>query len=318
MAIPVAVLGPLFVAPPARQAERSQPEQPLEAIFGDRVRLLGYDLDADEVKAGEEIDVTLYLSAARPITESLALGLQLKSAGPQDDAVLSNLRNWPGGGNLPTAAWVPGKVYADRYSLRVPEDVPHVQDWELRLMFFEYPRQAGSDDRLPVVVGGTKGGPYVVLERIRVEPVAPASVPGSASMVAPSLFGESGEVKLEGADVSLDEDHGGLEVTLWWGVREPLEGDFTVFVHLLDDSGQLIASGDSPPRGGAMPTSRWQSGDLVVDVHVVPLPDGLPVGTYRLGVGLYNDAGRVFASGEDGVRLPGDTVSIGEWENGGP
>jgi 4-amino-4-deoxy-L-arabinose transferase-like glycosyltransferase len=317
MVTPVGVLGPLFAAPPARGDERFQAEQPLEAIFGDRVRLLGYELNTDEVQAGEEIGVTLYLSAVRPITESLALGLQLKSAGPNDDAVLSNLRNWPGGGNLPTTAWLPGEVYADRYSLRVREDVREVQDWELRLMFFEYPRQAGSDDRLPVFVGGTQGGPYVVLARVRVEPIAPASVPGSASLMPPSYFGESKEVALEGADVSAAEDHGHLEVTLWWRVREPPGGEYTVFVHLLDDSGQLVGSGDSPPRGGAMPTSRWRSGDLVVDVHIVPLPDGLSAGTYRVGVGLYDDAGRLFASGENGERLPGDTVFIGEWENGG-
>lgn len=314
---PAGILGPLYAAPSLRPIDDVSVEQPLEAVFGGRVRLLGYDLSSEEVRAGQAIDVTLHLSAARSITASLALGLQMKSAGPRDDTVLVNFRNWPGGGNLPTTAWVPGKAFADHYRLRIPADVVDVQDWELRLMFFEYPRREGRDDRLPVVVEGAAGGPYVVLGRVRVEPLEQGTVPVISQLRSPLAFGIGQEAVLEGADVALREDGESLEVTLWWRARETLGAEYTVFVHLLNGEGQLIASGDDLPRGGAMPTDRWQRGDLVVDPHVIILPGELLPGTYQLNVGLYNDSGRLAAWDGQGNRISGDTVHIAEWKNGG-
>jgi len=250
MFTPVGILAPLFSAPARRPADQVPVERLLEATFDDRVRLLGYDLGAEEVRAGQSIDVTVYLSAVQPITEGLALGLQLKSAGPRDDTVLVNFRSWPGGGNLPTTAWEPGEVFADRYRLRVPEDVANVQDWELRLMFFEYPGREGEDDRLPAVVEGAAGGPYVVLGRVRVEPLVEGTVPAMAQLHPPPAFGSMQEAGLEGADVALGEDGQSLNVTLWWRARQPLGAGYTVFVHLLDGDGQLVANGDDRPRGG--------------------------------------------------------------------
>jgi hypothetical protein len=317
LATPVGILAPLFNAPPARPLDEVAVAQPLEAVFDNRVRLVGYDLAADEVHAGQGLDVTLYLTAARPITESLALGLQMKSAAPRDDTVLVNFRNWPGGGNLPTTAWVPGEVFADRYLLKVPSDVEHLQDWELRLMFFEHPSQEGGDDRLPVLIGGIEGGPYVVLGHVRVEPAKQSAVPAHALLGRAPVFGAGREIVLEGATVEVDESPAMLQVTLWWRAVEPLGADYTVFVHLLDEHGVLVASGDGPPREGAMPTSRWQEGDLVVDEHTIALPTQLPQGPYVLAAGFYNDEGRLPAWDARGDAIAGGSAQITVWRNGG-
>ncbi len=317
LATPVAILAPLFNPPPAYATDRVVAPNPLEATFGDQVRLLGYDVSAETARAGETIDVTLYLAADKPITESLALGLQLKSAGPRDDTVLVNFRNWPGGGNLPTTAWQPGEAFADRYRLHLPPDVSELQMWELRLMFFEYPRQEGSDDRVPVRVGDVEGGPYAVLGYLRVEPLKLAAVPEAAELHPPPGFGEGHEVTLEAAHVAPSDDGTGLRVTLWWRSHAPLGGDYTVFVHLQDADDTLWATGDDLPRGGAMPTSRWRSGDLIVDKHHVLLPEGLPAGQYHVSVGFYDAGGRLPAWDGNGRPRPEGSVVIGEWDHGG-
>ena len=136
-------------------------------------------------------------------------------------------------------------------------------------------------------------------------------------MRPPTTFGDGHEVGLEGAHVALGEEAESLDITLWWRAHEPLAAGYTVFVHLLDGEGALIASGDDLPGGGAMPTDRWKRGDLVVDLHRITLPAELPVGVYRLNVGLYSDAGRLPAWDGQGVRIPSDSAHVDDWKNGG-
>jgi hypothetical protein len=47
---------------------------------------------------------------------------------------------------------------------------------------------------------------------------------------------------------------------------------------------------------GIYPTTLWQPGEFVTDVHTIPVPPNLPPGEYSLEVGLY--------LAETGMRLP--------------
>jgi hypothetical protein len=61
-------------------------------------------------------------------------------------------------------------------------------------------------------------------------------------------------------------------------------------VHLYDERGELLATGDGPPVNGAFPTRLWQPGDRVIDAHFIPVTDDVlsTIGDYRVGVGLYD------------------------------
>ena len=79
-----------------------------------------------------------------------------------------------------------------------------------------------------------------------------------------------------------------LQVTLAWTTDRPLGQDLTVFVHLVDASGKLVAQDDSPPADGFRPTSSWRPGERVVDHHHLPLPAGFQSAGATLHVGLYS------------------------------
>jgi len=67
----------------------------------------------------------------------------------------------------------------------------------------------------------------------------------------------------------------------WQALRKP-PADYTVFVHVLDARGQVIEQSDSPPQAGTYPTSLWDAGEIVQDVHQMTVPPGA-----TLEVGLY-------------------------------
>ena len=75
--------------------------------------------------------------------------------------------------------------------------------------------------------------------------------------------------------------------SLFWEAINTPSLDYTVFVHLLDENDNIVASHDSQPLAGRYPTSIWTPGERILDPHPLPTPDSLPPGQYRLAIGLY-------------------------------
>ncbi len=78
------------------------------------------------------------------------------------------------------------------------------------------------------------------------------------------------------------------ELALYWRPLQTTGANATVFIHLVDDEGNLIAQHDSQPVNDAYPLPLWQPDTVIRDTHQLTLPADLPVGQYKLYVGLYN------------------------------
>ncbi|MGI6376838.1 MAG: glycosyltransferase family 39 protein [Anaerolineae bacterium] len=79
-----------------------------------------------------------------------------------------------------------------------------------------------------------------------------------------------------------------LRLTLAWQATGEVNRNLSVFCHLVDENGQIVAQHDGAPQGGAMPTSDWLAGQVVLDEIVLPVPQDAAAGTYQLRVGLYD------------------------------
>ncbi|MDP2663474.1 MAG: glycosyltransferase family 39 protein [Dehalococcoidia bacterium] len=97
-------------------------------------------------------------------------------------------------------------------------------------------------------------------------------------------------VKLESFQPDPGPVCGGVEMpfTLYWRALTPISTDYSVFVHLLDESSKLFAQADSQPDGGGFPTTRWPVGPVVADEHRLFVPWGTPPGRYSIEVGMYD------------------------------
>ncbi|MDM8520024.1 hypothetical protein QUF64_08255 [Anaerolineales bacterium HSG6] len=87
-----------------------------------------------------------------------------------------------------------------------------------------------------------------------------------------------------------------LELTLRWSALYQPAVDYTVFVHLLDEAGNLVAGRDAQPRDGTYPTTIWSPEEQIPDNHPLILPADLPSGSYQFAIGLYHQP--------TGQRLP--------------
>jgi len=98
-----------------------------------------------------------------------------------------------------------------------------------------------------------------------------------------------GEVRLLGCDLPADHAEVGevMPVTLYWQGLSPMHEDYTIFVHLTDTAGQVMAQHDGYPLDGSYPTSAWPVGVILADRVEIPIPPDLPPGEYTLKTGMY-------------------------------
>jgi hypothetical protein len=78
---------------------------------------------------------------------------------------------------------------------------------------------------------------------------------------------------------------------LTWRAERTPANEYSVFVHLLDAAGNVVAQSDTTPGSGFAPTTTWPPSQPIIDRHGLILPPELAPGEYRLTAGLYDRAG---------------------------
>ena len=244
--------------------------------------------------------------AGRPVAV-FANGLELAGIVPWDDAVLP-------GNTLPvTLFWRVGLDGVDlsdlRYLLEVvdsrgnvlrsQEDRPGAS-WLEQMPagallredtgLYIRPDSRPGDYRLrwTLLNGDTPLGEPVIRGRIAVEswPLETA-VPAAPYSVA-AEFGPT--IRLPAYYMGVPTD-GLLDLTFYWQAQAVPERDYAVFVHLVNEAGEIVAQVDSIPAGGTRPTTGWRAREVITDSHNLPIPADLPPGPYRVYLGLYDPAG---------------------------
>jgi len=138
------------------------PDHPLEARLGEMVRLLGYDLEEDRVRPGEEIGLTLYWQALTPADRPYKVFTHLID---EENAIWGQHDSQLVGGTYPPNLWVAGEVVTDSHRLLVAADAPA---GIYRLVVGMYDPTSG--ERLPIygIDGGRLPGDRVLLGTVEV------------------------------------------------------------------------------------------------------------------------------------------------------
>ncbi len=97
-----------------------------------------------------------------------------------------------------------------------------------------------------------------------------------------------------------------LRLVTYWQLEAPIDAglataDLAVFTHLIAADDSLLAQHD----GLDVALATLQSGDLIIQYHVLPLPEELPQGPLTLQVGLYqrSDGRRLLHEGSPADRI---------------
>jgi len=95
------------------------PTTSMEAMFGERIRLLGYDLPKS-VHPGQSLNLTLYWESIMPTPWDYTVFVHLLDA---QGAIVSQVDEQPRQYDYPTSYWLPGDHVTDRHTLSTPQNL---------------------------------------------------------------------------------------------------------------------------------------------------------------------------------------------------
>lgn len=265
--------------------------------FGDEIHLCGYTISRSPLHLSGTLRVTLYWQVDRPVAEPAYSFAHL--VGTRFEPVTGYVvwdqhdKEAPGFHSLTT--WLPGRLYEDTYDLRVPRGLSPAE-YQLEIGWW----QPGTRKRLrpdisePAATLAASQADSLLL----FEPVfrAPKDL-----VRRHETLGQT--VRLLGYRLEPAEPRPGdtLRLTLCWQAIAPMQTSYTVFTHLLDDTGQMRSGHDGLPVYAHRPTDRWLTNEVQVDEHEFMLPTNASAGDYAIEVGMYDAS--------TGARLPAYDVA---------
>jgi len=275
--------------------------RPLDIRLPGEVAAIGYTYWPERIDPGDPVYMTLFLEATQPVTRSFKTVLQVLSLDgetlwAQQDALTPR--------SIPLDWWQPGQVLSERFVLTTTTALaPGAHPLDMFVV-------TSASGALPMY----KGDDPTPLERVTLGyVVVPWEETPDMSGAVEIQAGLGDQITLLGFEAVAEAKPGdALPVTLYWQAQGALPEDYTVFVHLLDSDGALVASHDGPPMAGRYPTRAWAPGEVVKDTHPLALPTDLAPGRYRLQVGMYRwpSLERLPAADDQGVLYPEGAVVL--------
>jgi hypothetical protein len=155
-----------------RRMQGDQVPNRVDAEVGDKIRLLGYEIEGDDQETGsrqsriqgeaQTVDVTLYWQVVAPIEEDYTVFVHLLNP---DGNLTTQHDGQPLHGYLPTSSWSPGEVIPDHHRLPLAGDL---SSGPYRLIAGMYLLE--TLERLPVLSENTQGtGDSVMLAQLELE-----------------------------------------------------------------------------------------------------------------------------------------------------
>lgn len=190
--------------------------------------------------------------------------------------------------------WVPHEIVPDHYELPLDSSLPR--------------------GRYSLEVAYGDSGAYATASVIELQQ---GSAPARAEpLIGKKLFSRLGDsIQMVGYTLGAPLRPGQISpVLLYWKTEQPLPVDYTAFVQLIDDQGNLVAQHDGLTGDGFNTSALWVPGRVVQDWHDLSVPRDVKPGLYRLISGLYllQDLRRLPVVDEAGESSPDDVVELGE------
>lgn len=240
-------------------------QHPLNQAMGD-LELLGFDSDLNSLSPGGRTGIGLYWRApAKPLTD-LEIALQLRDS---TGHVAFEQSSRPAANTYPTIQWKANDVVLDWHDLNLPATL-NGGDYDLY--------SAVRDATTKTPVAETK------LASVNVSSVPRQFTEPAVAHPLEATFGD--KIKLLGYNLALKQKN--LRLTLIWQALKPIDRSYTVFTHLLDADGKIVAQQDSIPLQGARPTTGWLPGEYITDNYTLELTAGNSVEPNTIEIGLYD------------------------------
>jgi hypothetical protein len=239
--------------------------------FENGVRLRGYQLSAEEAKAGQTIAVTLHweeFAIRQDSTPEAVVRLVLPAA------------------HLFQVPYIIAEDAAPleattTHRLEIPLE-------SVRGLYFVSVGLRDAGVEIAALSGGGEPLDILCLSPIRLRSEG-AEEQGSGGAGEKRSKGAEGQGDIVLVEAEAEQESAELlRANLVWQAAEQIPANYGTSLRLKDADGYTVVSCDAQPLYGFYPTSLWRPGELVYDSRWLSLPEGTPPGDYSLEVILYD------------------------------
>jgi 4-amino-4-deoxy-L-arabinose transferase-like glycosyltransferase len=266
------ILAPAYARPQLLSASQTERiANRLDVQLGDAVRVLGSAVSRSEARPGDQVTVSVYWQALKPIEQSYAVFVHLID---QDGVIEAQRDTYPGLGNYATLLWPPGRVFVDRYPVHIPETAYAPLDLTIRVGLYER-----NGERLTARDGddGVTAGQLILL-------------PHAGDYPNATFINFDDKVALLGYRLDRRSAAPGESITLttYWQSLGPTDFDYRIFAHAaVAGTDTVWARATDGPVFSTRPLSSWAEGEIVVDERLLTLDPHTPPGVYDLQLGWF-------------------------------
>lgn len=324
LAVPVLILIPFFLFSdwalatlPQKYPLSALPAdlRPLNVTFGDRLTLIGWRTlpewpapDRGWIELQHSYVIELFWRLETAVEDDYSVYVTLADGDQRvasRDRPIGEISYQP----WPTSRWQPGEIYNEILGFKVRgEDLPLERSAEIRVGVYlpEGERSQRNRDYVDIAPNNpVLPNNYLVLGRLAIFDLGRPEATLDDLTALGANFG--GQIALRGYAFPQEAAPGEtIRLSLGWEALAEMDMDYTVFVHVVDETENMVAQHDGQPRGNTLVTSTWPPGYPIREDIPLQMPDS--PGNYRVYVGLYRaDTGERLT-----VDAPDNRVLLGE------
>lgn len=281
---------------------------PVSITFDDRIRLIGFAPEQARATLGSYMGITLYWEITQPLEKDYVIRVEGFSKA-QGYSLRTKHEQQPANGSSPTHTWKVGEIYREHYFLQVWDHTPAPLLANFRVQIVD----PTGNQELPTRCGDAPCEP-------RLGEAAITSAPNQVKQwrnLPPLAYWSANQPLYSLITTTLpSEVRQGekLQFRLVWHSLIDHQNETKTFVHVLNDSGQVVAQYDGLPRQGEYPRTAWLRDEIIPDEYTVEGVAQLPAGTYQVLLGTYDAQSleRIPAYADNGTPIPNGAVQLGK------
>jgi len=244
---------------------------PVGTVLGGALRLVGFDIPDETIRADEELPITLYWETLSTIRNDYNVYVRVID---EMGNVWGQVDRLPIGGMWRTNQWQPDTYVRDEYRLDLRSGTPPgVYNLEAAMYSFDT---------------GETFGVARNMGQVRITPAHRMPRPKDITMQHTLRMSAAPGLELMGYDLGTEKVGPGerLPVTLYWRATGPIDADYKVNLDAKSVAGNEGGGWSDRLASEEYPTSQWRRGEVLVDVHQLQMPPAARSGFYLLSMRL--------------------------------
>lgn len=274
--LPAMLVLPKYAPPAVATEAELLRSNTTEQELSSGVFLVGYMLGVDRVVPGGMLPVRLYWQVRGDPVERQDPMVRLELI-DEKGTVLDSITTWPVPALAPEV-WLNTEVYVTETSLKM-----HTAEQVDKVSLTVTPIEGADMDIEKTPFAEEPIRLTEILTTGNLTQVGVDEAPHDRLEVIDNRLAFLGYEPLPGVVSPGDA----LMVELYWQVLEEPKVNYTTFVHLLDDRGELVTQYDRQAGGDQSPSSTWTEGQILRDVYPLFIPKETAPGAYTLVIGMY-------------------------------